>query len=136
MASKEEKLALHVMDVEVRKKKSSYPKVIADMFEGREKRQLGDVFGLKNFGVNLTTLKPGARSALKHAHALQDEFIYVLSGTPTLIIDEASQVLEPGMCAGFPAANGEAHYLINQSQDDVLLLEVGDRTKGRQCYLS
>ena len=36
---------------------------------GREKRPLGDRFGLVNFGVNLTRLAPNAMSALRHAHS-------------------------------------------------------------------
>ena len=32
---------------------------------GREKRPLGDLFGLTNFGVKLTRLAPGALSALE-----------------------------------------------------------------------
>jgi uncharacterized cupin superfamily protein len=46
--------------------------------QGREKRPLGDLFGLTNFGVNHTTLAPGGVSALRHAHTTQDEFIYIL----------------------------------------------------------
>jgi uncharacterized cupin superfamily protein len=97
---------------------------------GREKRPLGEHFGLARFGVNLTRLAPGAISALRHAHARQDEFIYVLAGTPTLVTDAGETVLEPGMCAGFAAGSGDAHQLINRSGADVLYLEVGDRTPG------
>jgi uncharacterized cupin superfamily protein len=67
---------------------------------GREKRCLGDLFGLTNFGVNLTRLLPGACSALRHAHSKQDEFIYILSGHPVLITDMGETQLSPGMCAG------------------------------------
>lgn len=59
-----------------------YPEPFASRMSGREKRQLGDAFQLKNFGVNLTTLAPGAVSALRHAHTRQDEFVYVLQGNP------------------------------------------------------
>ena len=69
--------------------------------QGREKRPLGDLFGLTNFGVNLTTLAPGAVSALRHAHNTQDKFIYILEGHPTLHTDEGRTRLSPGMCAGF-----------------------------------
>jgi uncharacterized cupin superfamily protein len=95
---------------------------------GREKRPLGDPFGLTNFGVNLTRLPPGAVSALRHAHLKQDEFIYVLEGAPTLITDAGETPLAPGMCAGFKAGSGDAHHLVNRSDGDVLYLEVGDRT--------
>jgi uncharacterized cupin superfamily protein len=94
------------------------------------KRPLGDRFGLTIFGVNLTTLPPGAMSALRHAHTSQDEFIYVLEGTPTLITDAGETMLKPGMCAGFKAGTGDAHHLVNRSESDVVYLEVGDRTLG------
>ena len=62
-----------------RARKSLYPQAILDVhgarLQGREKRALCDLFGLQNFGVNLTKLEPGAISALRHAHAKQDEFI-------------------------------------------------------------
>ena len=97
---------------------------------GRTKQPLGDLFGLTNFGVNLTRLAPGAVSALRHAHSRQDEFVYVLSGRPTLVTDEGRSELEPGMCAGFKAGTGNGHHLVNESTEDVLYLEVGDRTPG------
>ena len=97
---------------------------------GREKRTLGDLFGLANFGVNLTRLAPGAASALRHAHATQDEFIYVLEGCPTLVTDEGKTVLSPGMCAGFKSGSGNARCLLNETSADVLYLEVGDRSAG------
>jgi uncharacterized cupin superfamily protein len=97
---------------------------------GREKRPLGERFGLTNFGVNLTRLAPGAVSALRHAHSKQDEFVYVLQGYPTLHTDEGRTPLHPGMCAGFKAGTGNGHHLINDTSEDVVYLEVGDRTPG------
>jgi len=117
-----------------RPRKSLYPQAIRDLYAhglaGREKRALGDAFGLQNFGVNLAKLAPGAISALRHAHAKQDEFIYVLQGTPTLYTDAGATLLAPGLCAGFKAGSGNAHRLVNESAHDVLYLEIGDRTPG------
>ncbi|HKE11184.1 MAG TPA: cupin domain-containing protein [Myxococcota bacterium] len=112
-----------------RARQTNYPEPFASRMAGREKRPLGDLFALQNFGVNLTRLSPGARSALHHRHSLQDEFIYVLEGEPSLVCDGQASVLRPGMCAGFPA-NGPAHHLENRSGGDVLYLEVGDRRPG------
>ncbi|HZQ73189.1 MAG TPA: cupin domain-containing protein [Burkholderiales bacterium] len=97
---------------------------------GRRKQPLGDLFGLSNFGVNRTTLAPGASSALRHAHSRQDEFVYVLQGHPTLHTDEGRTRLSPGMCAGFKAGTGNGHRLVNETAQDVVILEVGDRTPG------
>jgi uncharacterized cupin superfamily protein len=96
---------------------------------GREKSPLGDLFGLRNFGVNLTRLLPGGESALLHRHSKQDEFVYILEGEPTLITDTEEISLSPGMCAGFPA-QGIAHHLVNRTDKDVVYLEIGDRTPG------
>lgn len=128
----EQKIPTAAMAAEVapRIAKTIYPEPFASQVAGREKRVLGDLFGLQNFGVNLTCLTPGAMSALCHAHDRQDEFVYVLEGTPTLRTDEGAMLLSPGMCAGFRAGTGDAHHLVNESATDVVYLEVGDRTPG------
>ena len=109
---------------------TNYPEPFKAKVAGRSKRALGDVFGLKNFGVNLTRLAPKSASSLRHAHAKQDEFVYILEGRPTLVTDEGRTELEPGMCAGFRAGTGNAHHLVNETQADVVYLEIGDRTPG------
>jgi uncharacterized cupin superfamily protein len=54
-------VALLAADVSPRAKLSNYPEPFFSRMEGRDKRPLGDLFGLVNFGVNLTRLKPGGR---------------------------------------------------------------------------
>jgi uncharacterized cupin superfamily protein len=102
------------------------PEPFATLLSRRVKHALGDHFGLKAFGVNLTRVAAGDASAIHHRHSLQDEFVYVLEGHPTLVTDGGEVNLSPGMCAGFPA-NGPAHHLENRTEHDVLVLEVGDR---------
>ncbi len=126
----EKPVAIVALDAEPRRKPSNYPEPFFSMMQGREKRALGDVFGLANFGVNLTKLAPGGVSALRHYHSRQDEFIYILSGRPTLVTDAGDTQLEPGMCAGFPAGVANGHMLVNRTDDEVVYLEVGDRTPG------
>jgi uncharacterized cupin superfamily protein len=104
--------------------------MVAKVAARRDKQVLGDLFGLTNFGVNLTRLAPGGQSALRHAHGKQDEFVYVLEGEAVLITDAGETVLKPGMCAGFKAGTGDAHHLVNRTKQDVVFLEVGDRSAG------
>jgi uncharacterized cupin superfamily protein len=113
-----------------RTRASNYPEPFAARMAGRRKQPLGDLFGLSNFGVNLTRLAPGAMSALRHAHSKQDEFVYILQGHPTLHTDEGRTNLSPGMCAGFKAGIGNGHHLINETGNEVIYLEIGDRTPG------
>lgn len=123
-------VAIAAAEAPLRPRPSSYPEPFASQMAGRRKQPLGDLFGLTNFGVNLTRLLPGAMSALRHAHTKQDEFVYVLQGHPTLHTDEGRTRLSPGMCAGFKAGSGNGHHLINETAEEVLYLEVGDRTPG------
>jgi uncharacterized cupin superfamily protein len=122
--------AINAEDVPPRTRPSNYPEPFASRMQGRIKRQLGDAFGLENFGVNLTTLAPNSVSALRHAHSRQDELIYILGGNPTLVTDAGETALSPGMCAGFKAGTGNGHQLVNRTGEDVIYLEIGDRTAG------
>lgn len=123
-------VAIVAAEAPPRTKPSNYPEPFASRMAGRRKQPLGDLFGLTNFGVNLTRLAPGAVSALRHAHTRQDEFVYILQGHPTLHTDEGKTRLSPGMCAGFKAGTGNGHCLINESAQEVVYLEIGDRTPG------
>jgi uncharacterized cupin superfamily protein len=109
---------------------TSYPEALRAANQKRYNRRLGDHAGLKNFGVNLTRIIAGGQSSYRHAHSRQDEFVYVLEGEVTLETNAGSQVLRAGMCAGFPAGAGDAHRFLNHTGADVLLLVVGDRTRG------
>src|SRR4051794_40640090 len=130
MSQETRPVAVKAAEAPPRTKPSNYPEPFAARMVGREKRPLGDLFGLTHFGVNLTRLAPHAVSALRHAHTQQDEFIYILQGYPTLHTDEGRTVLCPGMCAGFRAGTGNGHHLSNETAEDVVYLEVGDRTPG------
>lgn len=122
-------LAINAPGAAPRSKPSLLPSPFAEMTAGRVKQPLGDLFGLKNFGVNRCTLAPGSISALLHRHTAQDEFIYVLAGEAILVTDEGEIALAAGMCAGF-AAGGRAHRIENRAQSDVVFLEIGDRSAG------
>lgn len=123
--------AIAASEAPPRNKIGNYPAPFAARMAGRTKRPLGDIFGLKSFGVNLTRLAPGAVSALHHRHSRQDEFVYVLEGEPTLYTDTGEMHLRPGMIAGF-CADGTAHHLENKTNRDCVILEIGDRADGDQ----
>jgi uncharacterized cupin superfamily protein len=109
---------------------TSYPEPFRNDNSHRYNRRLGNFAGLTNFGVNLTRIVPGGQSSARHAHSTQDEFVHVLAGTPTLETNEGEFALSPGMNVGFPAGTGVAHRFVNKSLTDVLLLVVGDHTRG------
>ena len=109
--------------------RTGYPPPLHKMVEGRSRKRLGNAAGLDQFGVNLTTLKPGAASALRHWHEKEDELVYVLKGELTLIEDNGETLLKPGDAAGFKANVANGHHLVNKSSSDAVYLEIGTRSK-------
>jgi uncharacterized cupin superfamily protein len=109
--------------------RSTYPDPFKRVVEGRSRKRLGSVAGLDQFGVNLTTLKPGAASALRHWHHREDELVYILEGEVVLIEDDGEIVLGPGDAAGFKASVPNGHHLVNKSTRDAVYLEIGTRSK-------
>jgi uncharacterized cupin superfamily protein len=107
--------------------KTVYPAEFRHVVNGREKQALGNAAGLTQFGVNLTRLKPGAASALRHWHTAEDELIYLLEGELMLVENEGETVLRPGDAAGFKAGIANGHHLVNRSAHDAVFLEVGTR---------
>src|SRR5262249_35394369 len=85
-------------------------------------------------GVNLTRLRPGAASALRHWHEQEDEFVYVLEGEITLIDNAGESLLRPGDAAGFKAGVGGGHHLVNQAQRHPLSLEIGTRARHERAH--
>jgi uncharacterized cupin superfamily protein len=124
---------IDIAKAEVRTK-GVYPGSLKTVTDGREKTALGNVAGLTQFGVNLTRLKPGAASALRHWHEQEDEFIYVLEGEIILIDDDGEHALRPGDCAGFKAGVSNGHCLVNKSQRDAVYLEIGTRAATERCH--
>jgi uncharacterized cupin superfamily protein len=109
---------------------TGYPEPFRARVANRSRRKLGDACGLTQFGVNLTTLGPGAQSALRHWHTLEDEFVHVLSGELVLVTDASEQTLTAGQCAGFPAGKRDGHHFVNRTERPAQYLEIGTRRDG------
>lgn len=109
--------------------RSTYPAPLNQVVSGRSRKRLANAAGLSQFGVNLTTLKPGAASSLRHWHEKEDELVYVLEGEVVLIEDEGETILKPGDAAAFKANSRNGHQLINKSSNDAVYLEIGTRSK-------
>ncbi len=105
-----------------------YPKPFDEGFDGRIKRALTDRLGLRQFGVNLTTLEPGAKSSQRHWHEQEDEFIYMLEGELVLVLMDGEHTLRASMAVGFPAGDRNAHHLINRSNRIATYLDIGTRS--------
>ena len=115
---------------------SGYPEPFRQTVVGRLRKRLGNAVGLDQFGVNLTTLKPGAWSSQRHWHASEDELVYVLAGEVVLCEDGGETVLKPGDAAGWKANVPNGHCLINRTDRDAVFLEIGTPQQERARHLS
>src|SRR5262245_9624640 len=113
---------------------ASYPKEFASVISGREKQRIGDAVGLTQFGVNITRIKAGSASALRHWHEEEDEFVYMLEGELVLCENDGETVLKAGDAAGFKAGSGVAHCLVNRTDRDAIYLEVGTRAESERVH--
>ena len=113
---------------------TGYPEPYRSQVMPREKRQLGDVFGLTKIGINRTTLAPGKVSSMCHWHTAEDELIYMLEGEVVLRTTSGEQVISAGMCVGFPAGAEEGHQLINRSAHPAVYLEISNRDDEDTAY--
>jgi uncharacterized cupin superfamily protein len=116
--------------------RSTYPEPFRGVVAGRERKRLGDAVGLDQVGVNLTRLKPGAASSLRHWHETEDEFVYIIEGEVVLIEDGGETVLRPGDAPGFKANTPNGHHLVNKSSRDAIFLEIGTRSKRERAEYS
>jgi uncharacterized cupin superfamily protein len=113
-----------------------YPPPFDEPCRTRERKRLGDLAGLTQFGVNLLRLPPGAWSSQRHWHTTEDEFVYVLSGEVTLVTDAGAEVLRAGDAAGFKANDRDGHCLQNRSAAEATVLEIGTRAADNAAYYS
>ncbi len=109
--------------IQTKRKPFHYPGDSESFGEGF---RITDLVGLKNLGIWYDTLKPGVRTSFPHAHTHEEEFIYILSGHPTLWLDGFVKKMGPGEFAAFPSNTGLAHTLINDTDEEVTYICIGE----------
>jgi uncharacterized cupin superfamily protein len=90
----------------------------------------GRHFGLTRLGIHHERLPPGRRTSFPHAESAEEEFVYIIEGTPDVWIDGHLHRLKPGDAVGFPAGTGVCHTFLNNTESEVALLVVGDTDRG------
>ncbi|CAB3787795.1 cupin domain-containing protein [Pararobbsia alpina] len=85
--------------------------------------------GLQRIGIHHNRLPPGRRTSYPHAESAEEEFVYVLEGTPDVWVDGNLHRLRPGDSVAFPAGTGICHSFLNNTSEEVRLLVIGEVTK-------
>jgi len=90
---------------------------------------LAKKLGLTRIGIHHHRLPPGRRTSYPHAESSEEEFAYVLEGRPHVWIDGHLHALAPGDSVAFPAGTGVCHTFINNTDQEVQLLVIGEANK-------
>jgi len=106
---------------------------------GPHKGATGEVFGYPAFFSQVTGLSrlkimhlrlpPGTRTNAPGAYRDEEEFFFVLEGTPDLWIDGSLHALKEGDGVAFNDGTGIAHTIINNTDKDVRLFVFGEATR-------
>jgi uncharacterized cupin superfamily protein len=112
---------------------SSYPQPFDTLCSGQSCQRLARHADLTLFGVNLTVIEPGAWSSQRHWHTEEDEFVWVVDGELTLIIDAGEELLRAGDCAAFRRGDPDGHHLVNKSGRPAKVLEIGNSHPQDRC---
>ena len=97
---------------------------VREMVKGRHNmrlRQLGKPAGSTALGATLTEVAPGAISFPRHAHYVNEEAIYVLSGAGEARIGDARVAVRPGDWIALPTGPEHAHQMVNTSTAEPLV---------------
>ena len=105
-----------------------YPEPFYRETEGYERQRVGNAAGLTQFGVNRAVLPPGRRTAARHWHEAEEEFVIVVSGEVVLRDDQGDAVLRAGDCAGLRASEANGHAIENRSDEPAVIFEIGSRS--------
>ena len=90
---------------------------------------LGKALGLARLGIHHERLPPGRRTSYPHAESAEEEFVFVLAGEPDAWINGDLHRLCPGDAVAFPAGTGISHTFLNNTDEEVRLLVVGEASK-------
>jgi uncharacterized cupin superfamily protein len=112
---------------------SGYPKPY-DALSNYVAYPLSDAGGLTQFGAFTEVLMPGAQSSQRHWHEAEDEFLYVLDGSVTLVENDGSHILHPGQAVGWPRGVANGHCLRNETAQPVTYLVIGTRMADDTCH--
>lgn len=98
----------------------------------RRTLSLGDETGLRRCAVHLNVIAPGDESTESHVHEGVDEFVYIISGSGSVYLDDVEHPVSAGDFIGFPA-HGPAHWMKNTGSSELVYLVGGDRAEFDVC---
>lgn len=93
-----------------------------------------EALGGELIGCSLYEFDPGEQLWPYHFHWNNEEWLVVVSGTPTLRSPSGERLLRPGDVVAFPEGEDGAHTLLNRSDGPVRLAFFGTLRPGTAHY--
>jgi uncharacterized cupin superfamily protein len=84
------------------------------------------------FDVEIQRISPGKSSCPFHSHSAQWEFYHVISGRGYARDEQGRTPIEPG--DAFIFQPGQAHEILNDGTEDLLLYVIADNPIGESCH--
>ena len=81
-------------------------------------------------GATMSEVEPGDKLWPYHTHHLNEEWVIVLRGEPTLRTPEGEQVLKEGDVVCFPRGKDGAHQIINRTDSPIRVLMLSSMIPG------
>jgi uncharacterized cupin superfamily protein len=91
---------------------------------------VGQKIGGELIGAGLYEIEPGSKLWPYHTHYLNEEWLVVLRGEPTLRTPDGEQALKEGDVACFPRGKRGAHQVINGTDSRVRVLMLSSMVPG------
>lgn len=96
--------------------------------------EIGLLIGARRLGYRLAKLPPGKAFCPLHSHEADEEFFYVLEGTPSVRTHRGTLQCRPGDFIAFPVGTSGTHQLLNDSAQEALVLLVGGEPEVEICH--
>ena len=91
---------------------------------------VGERIGGELLGATMSQIEPGSRLWPYHTHYLNEEWVIVLRGEPTLRTPEGEHVLKEGDIVCFPRGKIGAHQISNRTDSPVRVLMLSSMIRG------
>jgi len=110
----------------------------SDEWDGTREREgwrcrgalVGQRIGGELIGATMSEVEPGNKLWPYHTHYLNEEWVIVLHGEPTLRTPEGEHVLKEGDVVCFPRGKDGAHQIINRTDSPIRVLMLSSMIRG------
>ena len=96
--------------------------------------EIGLLIGARKLGYRVARIAAGKAFCPLHSHDREEEFFYILEGTPAIRTSRGTLQCRAGDFIAFPVGERGTHQLINNGPESCLVLMVGLNEENEVCF--